>query len=370
MVSHLNSVFLLSREYPPNSGGAGIVAHQLANYFPQYGISTKVCTGPNFLLKYPLAYKLLWFPFFVFRVCYLSSRYRHSYYVINDIGAAFVCSFLHRLGLISIEKSIYTFHGGEPGFFNAGSKREFLYKTLYKPFLHSVSRIVYVSKYMSEYSSSSFSGDIDKLKVEIIYNGVDDSIFAPINHLSSRPLSIDLLKPGLAFVTVSRITEDKGFIRMLGVFEHVHKQNPTSRWTIIGTGPFLNQLRSLVNSRGLSQSVNFLGWLPRPLIAEHFRESDIFMLLSERQAESFGLVYVEAMMTGLPCLAAKIGGVSEVVVDNHTGYLLDLTSSYSRQISAKLLNHPLASPRSISDYALKFTASNQAHAYLRLLKTL
>jgi Glycosyl transferases group 1 len=68
---------------------------------------------------------------------------------------------------------------------------------------------------------------------------------------------------------------------------------PRATWTIIGDGPQRSRLESLRNSLGLTGSVHFAGRLSPTDVAARFAESDLFVVLSRRDA--FGCVYLEAM---------------------------------------------------------------------------
>lgn len=76
----------------------------------------------------------------------------------------------------------------------------------------------------------------------------------------------------------------------------------------------------LVRELNLQDSVLFLG--KQENVAELYSISDLKLLLSEK--ESFGLVLLEAMACGVPCIGTNIGGIPEVIEHEKTGYICEV----------------------------------------------
>ena len=94
----------------------------------------------------------------------------------------------------------------------------------------------------------------------------------------------------------------------------------------------MRTVTQLVQDLHLEEHVIFLG--KQDNLEEIYSVSDLMLLLSEK--ESFGLVALEAMACGVPCIGTNIGGIPEVIVDNYTGYICDLGNI--EQISTKALS--------------------------------
>jgi glycosyltransferase involved in cell wall biosynthesis len=92
---------------------------------------------------------------------------------------------------------------------------------------------------------------------------------------------------------------------------------PGARYTVAGEGEALPRLKELAASLGVSDRVEFLGRVSDERRAEELRRCDVFVLPS--QGEGFGIVYLEAMIYGKACVAARVGGAPEVVLDGETG---------------------------------------------------
>lgn len=87
------------------------------------------------------------------------------------------------------------------------------------------------------------------------------------------------------------------------------------RYVVAGDGPDRERLETIASELGID--VSFTGKVSDEVLAGLYRDASAFVLPST--GEGFGLVYLEAMAFGLPCVAAKAGGATEVVADEVTG---------------------------------------------------
>jgi glycosyltransferase involved in cell wall biosynthesis len=95
------------------------------------------------------------------------------------------------------------------------------------------------------------------------------------------------------------------------------------RLVISGNGPMRAQWEALSRSLELNDQVSFLGNVPDADLPALYRSADLFVLPSTSRAESFGMVLVEAMASGLPCVTTEIGsGTSYVVQHGTTGFVV------------------------------------------------
>jgi glycosyltransferase involved in cell wall biosynthesis len=81
----------------------------------------------------------------------------------------------------------------------------------------------------------------------------------------------------------------------------------------------LGHLQSRVHKLGLNRQFQFLGYAPR--VAQFLRNCDIFVRPS--LTEGMPLTVLEAMACGLPTVASKIGGISEILTHGETGFLIE-----------------------------------------------
>jgi L-malate glycosyltransferase len=102
-------------------------------------------------------------------------------------------------------------------------------------------------------------------------------------------------------------------------FDLIQKEIP-AKLLLVGDGPEMTVVCKQVKDLGLKDRVLFLG--KQDNLEELYSISDLKLLLSEK--ESFGLVALEAMACGVPCIGTDIGGIPEVIEDGCNGYICDV----------------------------------------------
>lgn len=118
-------------------------------------------------------------------------------------------------------------------------------------------------------------------------------------------------------IFVGRLTKEKGathFIHMLKKISSDYKA------FIIGDGPQRDECENLVHMTGLSEKVEFAGFLNRDEIKEYFLKASV-IVVSSLWPEPFCLVGIEAMSCSKPIVAYNVGGISTWLRDNYNGYL-------------------------------------------------
>jgi phosphatidylinositol alpha-1,6-mannosyltransferase len=124
-------------------------------------------------------------------------------------------------------------------------------------------------------------------------------------------------------LTISRLTTTdsyKGIDHLISAMPAVRSQVPGARLRIVGRGDSLPSLQALSRRLNVSDAVDFPGFRTDSELREEFAACRLFALPSRK--EGFGLVYLEAMAHGRPCLGARSGGVPEVI-SNGTGELVE-----------------------------------------------
>lgn len=110
----------------------------------------------------------------------------------------------------------------------------------------------------------------------------------------------------------------KNITGVVHIFHRLTQQRPAVL-LLVGDGPESGAALALAAQLGIADKVHFLGNQQR--VENLFACADAFLLPS--YYESFGLAALEAMACGVPVVAADVGGVSEVITDGRTGFLID-----------------------------------------------
>ncbi|MFV0244052.1 MAG: glycosyltransferase family 4 protein [Qingshengfaniella sp.] len=144
-------------------------------------------------------------------------------------------------------------------------------------------------------------------KLRIIHCGVDPDRY----RRADRP------EGGKRILFVGRLAAMKGVPVLLRAVAQVRTRYPDLHLTLIGDGPERPQIEALTRHLGLAECVEFAGYRDQDEVAAALAETDIFALPSF--AEGLPVVLMEAMAAGVPVVATRIAGISELVEDGVSG---------------------------------------------------
>lgn len=148
-------------------------------------------------------------------------------------------------------------------------------------------------------------------KLEIIHCGIDPQKYQTQNTRSK-------LGPHLVFV--GRLAGVKGVPVLLESLAELVQEIPELRVALIGDGPERADLERRARDLGLAEVVTFAGYRSQAEVALTLAEADMLVLPSF--AEGVPVTLMEAMASGLPVLATRVGGISELVEDGISGFLV------------------------------------------------
>ena len=155
--------------------------------------------------------------------------------------------------------------------------------------------------------------DINK-HIEVIPNFIDPSLYRFAKDIELRAQFAE--KDEVIITHISNFRKVKRVDDVIRIFEGVQQQL-SAKLLMVGDGPELHQVKNLARELGISDKVFFLGKSKR--IEQITSISDVFLLPSEK--ESFGLVALEAMASGVAVVSSNVGGLPEVNKDGVTGFL-------------------------------------------------
>ncbi len=174
-------------------------------------------------------------------------------------------------------------------------------------------------------------------RVHLIHNGVDCDYFSDgqTRHHLHNVLGISKAHPLIGFV--GRLSPEKApevFVRMADLLRPTF---PDAHFVIVGEGPLLGELRTLVNDLHLSRRVHFAGVQCDMRAVYHSLE----LLVSTSTTEGMPFALMEAMAAGLATVATQVGGVPEIVEVGTTGLLAAPGEPHRlAQAAAELMRDP------------------------------
>ena len=325
-------VLLLNYEYPPAGGGAGFATHHIARELATLDVQVDVLTSrirderdaveagvdvfrvPSWRKSlHDCGFRGAWFYVAnaVFRRNVLLRRRRydleHFFFSLPTGAMTLLPSFGPK------PPYVVSLRGSDvPGYDLFNAKVEKAHRLLL-PFTRRIwrraARVVALSDALREIALRT----TPELDIDVIPNGIDPHEFYP------SEVDQDTASGKLKVICVARLLERKGIHHLLRAIAEPHPLNLDL--TIVGTGPYQPELQHLASSLGLDRQVTFAAFVEHTKLAAMYRDADIFALPS--QTESFGLVFAEAMASGLPVVATAVGGIPEIIREGREGFLVE-----------------------------------------------
>lgn len=124
-----------------------------------------------------------------------------------------------------------------------------------------------------------------------------------------------------SFVSVGRLSPEKGYLDLLKLYKLIKKKYPDWKLNIIGDGPERENLEKYIKDNNLEDNVILHGFQGKDYIDNVLHNSSIYLMTS--YTESFGIVLIEAMSHGVPCVAFDSAeGAREIINSGENGYLI------------------------------------------------
>jgi len=154
--------------------------------------------------------------------------------------------------------------------------------------------------------------------VTVIPNGIDPDDLQPQDGAELERLRRKFAAPGEKLVLlVGRLVYEKGFQLALEAMPALIERLPRTRFLVAGSGTHERELRGQAERLGLTEHGTFLGWIGDDVLHSLYPIADVCVVPSIY--EPFGLVALEAMASGCPCIVADTGGLREVVPHEEVG---------------------------------------------------
>ncbi len=188
------------------------------------------------------------------------------------------------------------------------------YKERYKELFQIASKIIIVSNDMK---SQLLALGCPKEKLEQITYGVDAELFSPPYQNDKRN----------GFIACGRFVPKKSPLTTIRAFAKIVELHPNAKLTFIGDGELLEEAISLSKELKIEGNIDFKGVLSPAEVADEFKKHAIFVQHSVRttqnDSEGTPLSLLEAAASGLAIVATNHGGISDVIVDGESGFLVE-----------------------------------------------
>lgn len=122
-------------------------------------------------------------------------------------------------------------------------------------------------------------------------------------------------------ISIGRLSREKGYLDLLKLYRVLEKDHPDWTLDIIGDGPERKCLEEYIKEHDLGKKVTLHGFQGKDYIGRMLSKSSIYLMTS--YTESFGIVLIEAMSYGIPCVAfSSAEGAKELINSGSNGYLI------------------------------------------------
>ncbi len=169
-------------------------------------------------------------------------------------------------------------------------------------------RLITCSYYMRGHVADIY--ELDEQCVSVIPNGIDPLDLQPVDDLETLRANFAAADE-LLVILVGRLVYEKGFQLALEALPPIIERVGNVRFLVAGSGTHEAELKAQAEQLGLLEHGSFLGWIGDDLLHSLYRIADLCVVPS--LYEPFGLVALEAMASGCPCIVADTGGLREVV---------------------------------------------------------
>ena len=173
---------------------------------------------------------------------------------------------------------------------------------------YEATEVIVNSNYMKGHVQGLFGLPFNKISV--IPNGINLNNFTGIerDYDFRRRFAMDNEK---IILYVGRLVYEKGVQHLISAMPKILNHYHDSKLVIAGKGGMIDELKSQVDSMGLSNKVYFTGYLNQKEVQKMYKCADVAVFPSTY--EPFGIVALEAMLAGIPTVVSDIGGLNEIV---------------------------------------------------------
>lgn len=204
---------------------------------------------------------------------------------------------------------------------------DLLLKMTSKRVLKNADSVIALTNDMKERMQNLYLRD-----VFVIPNGIEFARFQGLTKEKARQKLMVRHDESIILFT-GTLKSVKGLNYLIEAMSIIFRENPKARLVLIGDGPQRQNLERLARELNLAGQTSFIGRVSNESIPEYMAASDVFVLPS--LSEGLPVVSLEAMASGLPIVATKIGGLPEIIKEGENGFLVEPRSP--KEIAERVL---------------------------------
>ncbi|MDR6985814.1 glycosyltransferase involved in cell wall biosynthesis [Paenarthrobacter nitroguajacolicus] len=200
------------------------------------------------------------------------------------------------------------------------------FRTRFSAPMAAVGRLLESTGAKAVYGRRAIAAVSPSTRLELRKLGFAGAIHVVPNGTIDVPKTVGPRDPEPTVVVVSRLVPHKRLDLLLGQLALAAASIPKLRLEIVGDGPERPRLQQLAMDLGLDDTVTFHGYQPN-----HVRDSMLnraWLTVSTSASEGWGCSVIEAAAWGVPCLALRVPGIRDSVVDGRTGWLVDTAAGF------------------------------------------
>lgn len=286
----LNSTHSINDIYFINGGGT------IMEEMQQLGIHV-VCDGSSF--KYHIFRKTKCLSKFIV-------QNKYNVVVFHDMGIV-SCLCLKKINKLTNIVTLMYEHSDPCHQIKFLQLKNRFYRYCYIYGMKKVDRIIAISNFVSRQGKLVCPNK----KTTTIYNGINYKTFSKLQFHNPNDV--------LEVLFVGRLIEGKGIQVLLKAITLLPK-NVEVHLTIVGDGIYKNDLVNLQDELNIANQVTFAGATTN--VSKYYEQSDVFIHPAIWN-EGFGITLIEAMSSGLPCIAFNRGALNEIISDGYNGFLIN-----------------------------------------------
>ncbi|WP_299767282.1 glycosyltransferase family 4 protein [uncultured Dokdonia sp.] len=345
------NLLILSYDYPPSTGGIARLCHEITIGMSSFYDTITILTVDIPVTATPYSttqVEIIRLP--PKRIQCELATIRTIRKIKNKQSYDVICGIWHPEALLAFlggMRNIYILgHGAEFLAGNATIRKRFWLPIYAKWVLGKAKKIIT----NSHYTKGLVTYIRPNARVEALPLAVNHTFFTPQE--SKQKTDDDVIR----FVTVSRVLKFKGHGFILKTFEALpEKVQSKIEWHIAGTGPYLNELKRMIDASPIKPQIHLHGFIPDAELPNFYNTKDVFILATREeetsnQVEGFGLVFLEAQSCGIPAIGTNTGGISDAIDAGNGGWLFEQDN---REALQDILTSIIDTPELIDKQAIK-----------------